>query len=1523
MKKHLLLIMFAMLGWTAAHAQIPDGSIAPDFNATDLNGNSYNLYSLLDSGYTVFMDISATWCGPCWGYHNSGALEDLYEQYGPNGTNEVRVFFMEGDASTNQACLYGPTGCVGGTQGDWVTGTPYPIVHAQGPSIANSYQINYYPTIFTICPYDRKVYEAGQQPTSGLYSFMQEKCAPPPLILDAELVKNIKCFGTNTGSIDITPSGGVPPYTYSWSNGATTQDLNNIAAGTYTVTVYGRVNTVGEFTFEVEQPSEPLALALESFTPVGCNGILGTATVAASGGWSANYTYNWQNGQFGETAINLNAGNHVVSVTDDNFCTISTTINMAPPVYPTAVIADPGVITCAQPSMQLNGTGSSSGPEFTYQWYAGNGGNIVSGATTTTPTIDAAGTYTIQVTNTETSCISFAAKQVTANLDQPTADAGPAQAISCTVPETTLQGNGSSGSNFSYTWIPTDGGNIVSGGTTLNPVVNATGTYTLKVTNNNNGCTQTSATIVTGTPAPTLVTQGGTLNCLVSEIKLNTTTNAASPTFSWTGPNGYQSNVQSPTVNVSGSYVVVVTDSITTCTSTATANVTTNTNAPGASATGNTLTCVVNSVIISGSTPDTTASFLWSGPNNFISTLQNPTVSDPGTYNLVVTDTLNGCTSTASANVALDNVPPVASATSPGNLNCNTFEIQLNGTGSSQGANFNYAWTASNGGNIVSGENTQIPLVNTAGTYTLQVSNASNGCTQTASVNLVQNTSVVANISAQTNVLCNGGATGTATAAGTGGNGVYQYAWSNGASTATADGLVAGTYLVVVTDAENCSATISVSISQPDALSANATATAQSAFGVNDGTATVNPAGGAGSYTYSWDNGGTTQTITDLAPGNYTVVVTDANGCTTEQTITVNSFNCLLAATTSAADVTCHAGNNGSAEVLVTAGAAPFAFSWSNGATSQSVNNLSAGTYTVQVTDENLCPAVFTINIDEPTAISANTTTTAESALGANDGTASANPTGGSGVYTYLWNNGETTQSIQNLTPGLYTVVVTDEKGCSTEQTVEVSSFLCAISSSNTIVNVSCAGAANGSVTVVLSGGTAPFTYQWNNGETSASISNLPGGTYTVNVSDANGCDFSANATVTEPQPYSDWTVETVNPVCPNEANGSATVSITGGTEPYNFLWSNGATGNTLSNASVGNYNVQVTDANGCESATSVSLTSSDNELPTVSAQNGTVALDANGGAVATLATIGAQFGDNCGISGTVITPSSFSCGQLGDQTVTLTVTDLSGNTATTAVVVKVVDNIVPTLTCPANIIACANENIVNYASPIAEDNCLLAGNGQWDLDGLPSGSEFPIGVSPVTYTYTDASGNAGFCTFTVTVTSPVTFTNIQVNNDLNGQGLGSIDITIDGGTGPYVFVWTDATGVVVGNTEDIAGLSAGTYNVQITDANDCVYAQLDIKVDNTVSVKEPSWLTGISLQPNPAQSYTNIVFGRPVVGTLEVMVIDATGRVLMSEISEQESVVRIDCTNLPGGVYTLRFRTGNEVGARKLVINR
>lgn len=140
-------------------AQLPSGAIVPNFTTTDLNGQSWDLYNLLDQGKIVVLEISATWCPPCWAYHNGHAMHKFYEQHGPDGDNKARVLFVEGDPATNVNCLYGTSGCNNYTPGNWVAGTPFPIIN--DAAIADSFKVNYYPSIYVICP-NRKAYEIGQ-----------------------------------------------------------------------------------------------------------------------------------------------------------------------------------------------------------------------------------------------------------------------------------------------------------------------------------------------------------------------------------------------------------------------------------------------------------------------------------------------------------------------------------------------------------------------------------------------------------------------------------------------------------------------------------------------------------------------------------------------------------------------------------------------------------------------------------------------------------------------------------------------------------------------------------------------------------------------------------------------------------------------------------------------------------------------------------------------------------------------------------------------------------------------------------------------------------------------------------------------------------------------------------------------------------------------------------------------------------------------------------------------------------------
>jgi hypothetical protein len=243
MKKFLLAIA-TVFSVASASAQMASGSVCPNFTGTDLDGQTWNLYDLLDQGYSVVVDVSATWCGPCWNYHNSGALDELYTAHGPDGTNEVRVLFVEGDAATTNADLHG-TGT--NTQGDWVANTPYPII--DDASIGDLLQITYFPTIYTICP-SRIITETGQITADMHYEFISSNgCESATMVNDPSLI-GVTATGGNCGNADVTLNvtlqnfgtepltsativvyGGISPVTTNWTGSLATYATEEISIG--------------------------------------------------------------------------------------------------------------------------------------------------------------------------------------------------------------------------------------------------------------------------------------------------------------------------------------------------------------------------------------------------------------------------------------------------------------------------------------------------------------------------------------------------------------------------------------------------------------------------------------------------------------------------------------------------------------------------------------------------------------------------------------------------------------------------------------------------------------------------------------------------------------------------------------------------------------------------------------------------------------------------------------------------------------------------------------------------------------------------------------------------------------------------------------------------------------------------------------------------------------------------------------------------------------------------------------------
>jgi hypothetical protein len=191
MKKQLLLLIFAMSIHYGLFGQFVNGTIMPNWTMKDMNGKSWDLYTLLNEGKSVVLDMSATWCGPCWNYHNGHQLKTFYEQYGPTGTiakDKAMVFLFEVDCGTNDACITNVSGCTGSTQGNWTTNTTYPILNPAKPScgdITKPYQVPGYPNVYMVCP-DKKGYKLGQPTAASLASTMNKNCTATTDIISSD-----------------------------------------------------------------------------------------------------------------------------------------------------------------------------------------------------------------------------------------------------------------------------------------------------------------------------------------------------------------------------------------------------------------------------------------------------------------------------------------------------------------------------------------------------------------------------------------------------------------------------------------------------------------------------------------------------------------------------------------------------------------------------------------------------------------------------------------------------------------------------------------------------------------------------------------------------------------------------------------------------------------------------------------------------------------------------------------------------------------------------------------------------------------------------------------------------------------------------------------------------------------------------------------------------------------------------------------------------------------------------------------
>ncbi len=985
----------------------------------------------------------------------------------------------------------------------------------------------------------------------------------------------INCLNT-TLSLDASGSSQGAGYALTWtvSGGGNILSGNTglapivNAAGTYALLITDPSNgcTASTAVTVTANTAPPQAEAGPSAT-LTCT----TATLALSGSGSTgpNFSYGWTtldgnilSGGNTLTPTVSAGGTYILQIVDNqNGCaaTDQTSVQKDANV-PNALIQTPGPLTCKTASLQLSASGTSQGPDFTYNWTTagGGGGNIVSGSTTLTPTVNQPGTYILLVTNTTNGCSAIATATVLADRTPPAAAASAPAVLDCKTPSLALSGAGSStGSPYAYDWTATAGGNFVSGKNTLAPVVDQPGTYTLLVTNLDNGCTATAiATVLLDKTAPAAqVALASQLDCATTSLALSGSGSAqgANMTYGWTASGGGNivsgNTTLAPTVNQPGTYALLVTNTANGCTAQVSVAVSRDVAPPTAAvAPPAMLNCAVTSLALDGKASSQGSNFAYNwtaSGGNIVSgnTMLSPVVNQPGTYNLLITNTSNHCTSTASVAVAQDLAKPQVTTTVPFALDCATTSLSLSASVTGAGSSFETTWTTGDG-LILSGGTTLFPTVGAAGTYTVLIKNLSNGCTQTATAQVLKDVAAPLSAAAAPVELTCKTAQIDLSGAGSSTGSDFAYAW-----TTTGSGLIVsgnttlaptvskpGVYTLVVTNTANhCTATATTTVLrniQPPQANAGAggllTCTTKQLSLAGSG------AGGASGVAYAWAGSGIASGANTAAPlvtsaGIYALTVTDLyNGCTaSSQTVVGQDLALPVGGIAPPAVLDCLA-KTVALSGSVSTPASGYSVTWTGTGLVSGVNTLAPtvnqpGVYTLHITNSaNGCTALATAsvsqNIEPPVAkasgsfelnctVLQGTLSAAGSSTGANFQYAWAAAAGGGNIVS----GGNSATPVVNA-PGTYTLMVSNlQNHCTASQLVQVTQ--------NTNVPTALAldeqppncKKPTGSVRITaVTGGTGPYLYSLDGGTTfgSASLFNqLAPGSYALVVQDASGCE--------------------------------------------------------------------------------------------------------------------------------------------------------------------------------------------------------------------------------------------------------------------------------------------------------------------------------------------------------------------------------------------------------------------------------
>ncbi len=1250
-------------------------------------------------------------------------------------------------------------------------------------------------------------------------------CQPTNLIVNSSKT-DVSCFNACNGTATVAVSGGTSPYTIVWNDANTSLIRSGLCAGAYQYTVYDAHQCSKTGSVNISQPQSPISINL---TAIGncyqlANG-LASISAAVSGG-TAPYTFVWAgssafNGQGTSSITSLSAGAYNLTVTDSKGCTATASHQFQDciPCAPSPVAINGLDEVCPSDLPAILTATAATGTPIAYLWS--------NGATTASISITTTGTYSVTVyfSTDDPQCIGVADKNVIVkpccnftdggNLGDNFEGCGEVCPGSLGINGTVPTG-GAGVIVYEWYYSTTEGGSWIaipnSNVPNYNPGCLTSSRWFIRRAHRT-PCTEwveSSVIAVIVNPIPSISASHEDATCFGvcnGTITLNVG-GVTSYSVNWT-KNGTAFGGNSASINglCAGTYCYTIT-SDKGCTASGCETV---------SQPQYELSVVptVNNVTCAGSCNGSISLAISGGNGGYIvywssSALSGASVSGlcAGNYGFTIIDS-KGCSTDGI--VTISEPEELTAQTSKVNVTCYGL---CNGSASvyAVGGTEPYSYSWSNGGT----NSTKGGLC--AGEHCVTITDAK-GCTLVKCVSISQPELLTSNASS-VDVTCYGACNGSIHVSHNGGTAPYSIVWNNAANNELYDltGLCAGTYSYTIYDKFQCSTTGSVTINQPEELTAQASKVNVTCYGLCNGSASVYAVGGTEPYSYSWSNGGTNSTKGGLCAGEHCVTITDAKGCTLVKCVSISQPE-LLTSNASSVDVTCYGACNGSIHVSHNGGTAPYSIVWNNASNNElyDLTGLCAGTYSYTIYDKFQCSTTGSVTINQPEELTAQASKVNVTCYGLCNGSASVYAVGGTEPYSYSWSNGGTNSTKGGLCAGEHCVTITDAKGCTLVKCVSISQPEL-LTSNATSVDVTCYGACNGSVSVIHDGGTAPYSIVWSNAAYNGqyNLSNVCAGTYSYTIYDKFQCSTTGTATVGSPSQLTTIPSST-NMTCnsynlPGGCDGTAHVEISGGTAPYTIIWNNGEESTSIEHLCPGTYTYTVTDANNCTAMGQVVITEPEPFFVTSSCGCNTYIL-CNGDCNASIniTVVGAyvpalQYLWNNGA--TTEDVSGLCAGQY-----IVTVTDSRG-----CIYVQYHEPFVSPE--PLEIALDATAPSCNGSCDATITTTVGGGTAPYTFiwnDGATSQNRNNLCAGSYTVTVKDAHNCTAVKEITILPGEPLEVGSTQTEISCFSNCDATITINVSGGTAPYTFIWNDGA-----TSQNRNNLCAGSYSVTVTDSHNC-----------------------------------------------------------------------------------------------------